>query len=155
MTPIRVLIADEHYLLRDGIPARQENGLEVTVVLQAGARGCFLTDSVTDELQLEEIQPVRRRDSCFGPAVSMHVIAADLDCHGAGARSSELLTPRQREILRMIALGRTTKSIARTLGISVKTVEAHRAQLMGRLDIHDVASLVRYAIRIGLTHLDE
>ena len=68
---------------------------------------------------------------------------------------SELLTPRQREILRLIALGRTTKAIARSLGISAKTVETHRAQLMERLDIYDVAGLVRYAIRTGLAKLDE
>ena len=60
------------------------------------------------------------------------------------------LTPRQREILRLIAEGKTTKSIARSLNISVKTVETHRTQLMDRLDIHDVAGLVRHAIRVGL-----
>ena len=63
---------------------------------------------------------------------------------------SESLTPRQREILRLVAEGVTTKAIARRLGISVKTVEAHRTQMMDRLDIHDVPGLVRYAIRVGL-----
>ena len=60
------------------------------------------------------------------------------------------MTPRQREILQLIAEGYTTKEIARTLQISVKTVGTHRAQLMERLDIHDIAGLVRYAIRTGL-----
>ena len=70
----------------------------------------------------------------------------------AGGESSSLeqLTSRQREILQLIAEGRTTKEIADLLYISVKTVETHRMQLMKRLDIHDVAGLVRYAIRMGL-----
>lgn len=69
----------------------------------------------------------------------------------AGETSTlDLLTPRQREILQMIAEGNTTKEVAERLNVSVKTVETHRAQLMERLDIHDVAGLVRYAIRVGL-----
>jgi DNA-binding NarL/FixJ family response regulator len=60
------------------------------------------------------------------------------------------LSPRQREILQLIAEGNTTKRIAQILNISVKTVETHRSQLMEHLDIHDVAGLVRYAIRFGL-----
>jgi DNA-binding NarL/FixJ family response regulator len=62
----------------------------------------------------------------------------------------EELTPRQREIVQLIAEGKSTKDIAFLLKISIKTVEAHRMQLMERLDIHDVASLARYAIRVGL-----
>ncbi len=65
------------------------------------------------------------------------------------------LTPRQREILQLIAEGNTTQAIAKTLNVSVKTVETHRAQLMERLGIHDVAGLVRYAIRIGLVSPDK
>lgn len=61
-----------------------------------------------------------------------------------------LLTSRQREILQLIAEGFSTKDIARRLDISIKTAETHRTQMMQRLDIHDVAGLVRYAIRIGL-----
>jgi DNA-binding NarL/FixJ family response regulator len=67
----------------------------------------------------------------------------------------ERLTPRQREILQLIAEGATTKAIAETLRISVKTVETHRAQLMERLAIHDVAGLVRYAVKIGLVQTNE
>jgi DNA-binding CsgD family transcriptional regulator len=65
------------------------------------------------------------------------------------------LTPRQREVLTLIAEGHSTKDIARALNISVKTVETHRAQLMDRLDIHDIASLVRYAIKMGLVSIEE
>jgi DNA-binding NarL/FixJ family response regulator len=60
------------------------------------------------------------------------------------------LPPRQREVLQLIAEGWATKEIARKLDISVKTAETHRTQLMGALDIHDVAGLTRYAIRMGL-----
>jgi RNA polymerase sigma factor (sigma-70 family) len=65
----------------------------------------------------------------------------------------EKLTPRQREILQLIAEGNTTKEIAKKLEISVKTVETHRTQLMERLDIHDIAGLVRYSIRVGLVEV--
>ena len=70
----------------------------------------------------------------------------------AGAEPSPLdrLTPRQREILQLIAEGNTTKAIATKLGLSVKTVETHRAQLMERLEARDIAALVRLAIRLGL-----
>jgi DNA-binding NarL/FixJ family response regulator len=69
---------------------------------------------------------------------------------GAERPPREILTPRQREIVELIAEGKSTKEIAFLLKVSVKTVEAHRAQLMERLGIHDVASLVRYAMRVGL-----
>lgn len=65
------------------------------------------------------------------------------------------LTPRQREVLRLIAEGQSTKDIALTLNISAKTVESHRSQLMDRLNIHDVAGLVRYAIRTGVVSIDD
>jgi DNA-binding NarL/FixJ family response regulator len=67
-----------------------------------------------------------------------------------GVRTPEELTPRQREVLQLIAEGHTTKQIARRLQLSVKTVETHRAQIMERLGIRNVAGLVRYAIRTGL-----
>lgn len=76
---------------------------------------------------------------------------------GKGTTKRELLdtlSPRQREVLRLIAEGRTTKQIAAELGISVKTVETHRAQLMERLNIRDVAGLVRYAILVGLIDVE-
>jgi DNA-binding NarL/FixJ family response regulator len=69
--------------------------------------------------------------------------------HG-GPTGLELLTPRQREILQLVAEGKSTREIAELLHLSVKTVETHRAQLMERLDIHDVAGLVRYALNKGL-----
>jgi len=70
-------------------------------------------------------------------------------------RLFDLLTPRQIEVLRLVAEGYSTKQIAFKLGISAKTVETHRAQLTERLDIHDVAGLVRYALKTGLVTVDQ
>jgi DNA-binding NarL/FixJ family response regulator len=78
--------------------------------------------------------------------------------HGRGTDDSvesatlDGLTPRQREILQLVAEGRSTKEVAALLDLSIKTVETHRSQIMARLDIHDVAGLVRYAIRTGLVN---
>lgn len=74
---------------------------------------------------------------------------------GAVASSLERLTPRQREVLGLIAEGHTMKEVGLILSISVKTVEAHRANLMNRLDMHDVPTLVRYAIKAGLIDLEK
>jgi DNA-binding NarL/FixJ family response regulator len=116
--------------------------------------GYLLKDCGPAELSLA-IEAVSRGDSYLSPAIANHVISDYTRRTGAGARSADPLSPRQREILRLIALGQTTKSIARGLGISAKTVETHRAQLMDRLEIYDIAGLVRYAIRNGLATLDE
>jgi DNA-binding NarL/FixJ family response regulator len=67
--------------------------------------------------------------------------------------AADPLSPRQREVLQLIAEGQSTKEIARRLDLSVKTVDTHRSQLMKQLDIHEVAGLVRYAMRVGLVSL--
>jgi DNA-binding NarL/FixJ family response regulator len=81
-------------------------------------------------------------------------VGGEIDKEKLEGPLSERLTQRQREILQLIAEGHTTQAIAQELNISVKTVETHRMQLMERLDIHDIAGLVRYAIRIGLVRPD-
>ncbi len=116
--------------------------------LQAGAAGYLLKDSGLAELELA-VRAVARGETYLSPAVSKPVIA-DYLRRRRKAPESGSLTPRQRQVLRLIAEGKTTKAIARILGVSVKTIETHRTQLMDRLDIHDVAGLVRHAIRIGL-----
>jgi DNA-binding NarL/FixJ family response regulator len=121
--------------------------------LQAGAAGYLLKDSGLVELEIA-VRAVARGETYLSPSVSEHAIEEYLK--RAGKVSSELnpLTPRQFEVLRLIAEGHTTKAIARELGIGVKTAETHRTQLMNRLEIHDLAGLVRYAIRIGLVPAD-
>lgn len=122
--------------------------------LNAGAAGYLLKGSDVSELALA-IKAVARGEMYLSPPISKQVIRDYVQRVGGEESLLERLTPRQREILQLIAEGVTTKEIARTLRISVKTVETHRAQLMERLNIHDVAGLVRYAIKIGLVRADD
>ncbi len=117
--------------------------------LRAGAMGYLLNDSGTSELELA-IQAVMRGETFLSPAVSKHVIEQYVLRQEDFQGPFHILTPRQREILQLIAEGLSTKDIARKLDLSIKTVDTHRTQLMDRLDIHEVAGLVRYAIRTGL-----
>jgi DNA-binding NarL/FixJ family response regulator len=121
--------------------------------LNAGAAGYLLKGSDVAELALA-IGAVSRGEMYLSPPISKQVIKDYMDRVGGEESLPERLTPRQREILQLIAEGAVTKEIAQTLGVSVKTVETHRAQLMERLNIHDVPGLVRYAIRIGLVQVD-
>jgi DNA-binding NarL/FixJ family response regulator len=123
--------------------------------LRAGAAGYMLKDAAISELELA-VKTVAAGQTYLSPAIARHVadyvqrVGGDSPMAPSPPDPYERLTPRQREILQLIAEGATTQDIAQTLKVSVKTVETHRAQLMDRLDLHDVASLVRYAIRVGL-----
>jgi DNA-binding NarL/FixJ family response regulator len=225
MSPIRVILADDHALVRGGIRALLNtlpdveviaeandgrealslieihqpdivlmdiamsgmNGLEATLhaardfpnvrviilsmhtteeyvlqALKAGAAGYLLKDAGTSELELA-IKAVARGETYLSPPVSKHVISeyvrrvssSSEEEESSGQPSLDKLTLRQREILQLIAEGHTTQDIAHVLNLSVKTVETHRTQLMERLDIHDIAGLVRFAIRSGLVSLDD
>ena len=91
-----------------------------------------------------------RGETFLSPSVSKGVMSDYVQRLRAEEAPGATLTPRQREILQLVAEGKSSKEIARLLNLSVKTVESHRADLMQRLDIHDLAGLVRYAIREGL-----
>jgi len=123
----------------------------VLQALRAGAAGYLLKDSGKVELELA-IRAVTQGQTYLSPTVATHVAEymRRVEQATSDLPVSEQLTPRQREILQLIAEGRSTQEIAQTLIISVKTVETHRAQLMQRLGIFDVAGLVRYAIRTGI-----
>lgn len=121
----------------------------VGLALRAGAAGYLLKDASASELELA-IRSVARGDTYLSPVAAKGVVADYLQRGAEPPTARERLTSRQREILQLIAEGHTTKDIARRLGLSVKTVEAHRTQLMERLGIHDIAGLVRWAIRAGL-----
>jgi DNA-binding NarL/FixJ family response regulator len=216
MKPIRVLLADDHRLVRAGIRLLLEsldgvevvaeagdgrealrlaeahrpgvvlmdvimpelNGLEATArlvrdlpetrvimlsvtaaeehvlqSLRAGATGYLLKNVSPEELEAA-VRAVARGERYLTPAVSRHVIDAYLQRVGPGGSSLDRLTPRQREVLQLVAEGARTKEIGRKLGVSVKTAEMHRGQLMDALGIHDVAGLVRYAIRMGVVAPD-
>lgn len=216
--PIRVLIADDHALVRSGLRALLDrtpdirvvaeagdgrealaliadlqpdvvlmdvtmeglNGLEATLravqdhrdvrvvvlsmhkseeyvvhALQAGASGYLMKDVAASELVVS-IRTVMRGETYLSPEASQRV-AEYQERFGASAfqgapdgPARHQLTPREREVLQLIAEGHTMQEIARTLSISPKTVESHRYRLMDRLNVHHVTGLVRYAIRMGL-----
>lgn len=121
--------------------------------LRAGAAGYLVKTADPAELELA-VRAVARGERFLSAAVSEHVLAACLSRIDREQSSLERLPLRQREVLQLIAEGHTTKEIAAKLGISIKTAEAYRAELMRSLDIHDIASLTRYAIRAGLVSVD-
>jgi DNA-binding NarL/FixJ family response regulator len=135
---VKVLIlsghANEEYVLR---------------ALRCGAAGYMLKEAAAEELDLA-IKAVVQGKTYLSPSVSRTVVEKYLQRAAGEDGPIEQLTARQREILQLIAEGKNTKEIAGTLNVSVKTVEAHRLQLMARLNIYNVPGLVRYAIRSGL-----
>lgn len=214
MKPIRVLIVDDHELMRAGIRALineltgvevvgeadngrtalvlaetcrpdvvlmdismpQMNGLDATArltarspktsvivlsanaseqyvlqSLRAGASGYLLKNISPAELD-QAVRAVARGEKHITSAVARHLVTGLLE--GSQTTSLERLTPRQREVLHLVAEGNTSKEVARKLSIAVKTAESYRSELMQALNIHDTAGLVRYAIRMGLTSPD-
>ena len=145
-------IARDHPRVRVVILSMHANEEYVSQALRAGAVGYLLKDSTVPELGLA-IAAVQRGETYLSPAVSRRVIEGYVRQSQADG-PLEGLTPRQRDVLRLIAEGRSTRDIAKALGVGIKTVETHRAHLMERLDIRDVAGLVRYAIRTGLVKPD-
>lgn len=120
--------------------------------LRGGAAGFIPKRAASNELQ-QAIETVMAGKTYVSPELAQDGVSAEQ----AAAYDQELLnklTPRQREILILIAEGKSMKEIGRSLNISVKTVESHRAQLTERLGIHDVAGLVRFAIRLGLVRVE-
>ena len=121
----------------------------VLQALRAGATGYLLKNISPSELELA-VNAVAKGETYLTAAVSKHVIENYVRRVGTQTSSLDRLTPRQREVLQLIAEGHRTKEIAKRLTISVKTVEMHRTQIMEALDIHEIAGLVRYAIRMGI-----
>jgi DNA-binding NarL/FixJ family response regulator len=217
MQAIRVLLADDHTLVREGLRALLEripgvevvaeagngrealrliethrphvalmdimmpelNGLDATAratyrfpdtriiilsmntdkefVLQAlhsGASGYLLKNISAAELE-QAMTSVMRGEIYLSPGISRHVVEASLRHNGVAQGAARRLTPRLREVLQLIAEGHSTKSIAKTLGVSVKTPESYRGDVMDALDIRDIAGLTRYAIRMGLVSPDD
>ncbi len=143
-------IVKAHPIVRVIVLSMHASDQHVLRALRSGASGYVLKGSLPRELELA-IESVARGEIFLSPAISRHVIEVYLSqTAGKGDDALEHLTPRQREILQLIAEGKSSKQIAQLLKASVKTIESHRASLMERLDIHDVAGLVRYAIRLGL-----
>jgi two-component system response regulator NreC len=118
----------------------------VLQALRAGAKGYVLKTQAAEDL-IRAIREVSRGEVYLSPGVAVSVVDAYLQKTDPGA---DPLTPRERQILQLVAEGKSTKEIARILSISFKTAESHRNRMMKKLDIHEVAGLVRYAIRRGL-----
>ena len=123
-------------------------------MLQAGAAGYILKDCAGEEL-VNAIRTVMRNRVYVSPDIA-GVIVSDYVAHLSGEVSSEAprLSVREREVLQLIAEGRSTADIAERLHVSVKTIETHRKRLMDKLEIRSVAGLTKYAIREGITSLE-
>jgi two-component system response regulator NreC len=123
-------------------------------MLEAGAAGYLLKDSAFEELTMA-IKTVLSGKTYLSPAIA-GLVVDDAMRHSTkkGSQNRVELTAREREVLQLLAEGRTTKRIATQLSVSVKTVETHRRQVMEKLDIHSVAELTKYAVREGLTSLE-
>jgi DNA-binding NarL/FixJ family response regulator len=215
MTPLRILIADDHYVVRAGLRALLEsragwevcaeatngreavekaaklrpeiavvdismpllNGIEVVrqvrkvapetqililtmhesddlvqQVVEAGARGYILKDDA-DRVLLAAVDALRRNKTYFSNRVSDVVEGSDSrgDAPDTLRASRSRLTPREREIVQLLAEGKSNKEVASLLGISVKTAEAHRANVMLKLNFHSITELVLYAVRNKMT----
>jgi DNA-binding NarL/FixJ family response regulator len=143
----------EHPQVRVIMLSMHDNEEYVWHALHAGAAGYLLKDADGAELELA-IRSVARGLSYLSPAVSGHLVSDYVRRAGPERGSLERLTPRQIEIVQLIAEGYTNREIADQLDVSLKTVESHRSQAMSRLDIHDVPGIVRYAVRMGLVPAD-
>jgi two-component system response regulator NreC len=125
---------------------RHDEDQYVIEALRAGIRGYVLKNQAATDLVLA-IQQVSRGQVYLSPGISSVVVDAYLS---KSSLPDDPLSAREHEVLQLIAEGKSTKDVAAILGISVKTAESHRSRLMQKLDIHETASLVRYAVRRGL-----
>jgi two-component system, NarL family, response regulator NreC len=118
----------------------------MAAALRSGIRAYVLKSQATEDLVLA-IRAVMRRQIYLSPGISKFAVDAYVNGEAAAA---DPLAPRERQVLQLVAEGKTSKEIAAVLGLSTKTAESYRARVMGKLDIHDTAGLVRYAIRQGM-----
>lgn len=130
----------------------------VREVLRAGARGFLLKSDAGRDL-VAAVEAVQLQRTFFTPRVSQMVLDGFLDRDGKQSPQSaddfagDLLTSREREVIQLLAEGRTSKEVAVTLNLSVKTAETHRTNLMRKLGLHSVADLTRYAVRNGIVQV--
>ena len=123
-----------------------KDSVYVREILRAGARGYLLKDSISSDL-LAAVRAIARGEGYLSPGVSDAVLN---DYRRHVTDPIDLLTSREREVLQMIAEGKTNKEIATVLNLSVYTVDAHRGRIMEKLNVHSVTDLVRFAVRCGL-----
>ena len=123
-----------------------------TEAFQAGASGYLLKHSAAEELS-QAIKSVLQGRHYLTPLLTKEVMDSVLSPSTGERGTATALTPRQREVLQLVAEGHGTKEIATILSLSVKTVEFHKARLMQQLDLHSIANLTKYAITEGITSL--
>jgi DNA-binding NarL/FixJ family response regulator len=128
-------------------------------VLRAGARGFLLKSDAGRDL-VAAVEALQRQRTFFTTRVSQMVLEGFLNRDGKQSdleadidHSEEILTSREREVIQLLAEGRTSKEVAATLNLSVKTAETHRTNLMRKLGLHSVADLTRYAVRNGIVQV--
>ena len=126
----------------------------VSGMLSAGASGYLLKDCAFEELT-QALRTVVASQTYLSPGINSIVVKDYMDRVSiTRSPDSPVLTGRAREVLQLLAEGKTTKQIACQLGVSAKTIESHRQHIMGKLDLHSIAELTKYAIRTGLTSLE-
>ena len=133
---IRILVLSMH-----------KESVYVREILRAGARGYILKDAIDTEL-LSAVRSVARGDGYISPAVS----GALIDNFQKSGNPVDALSPREREVLQLIAEGKTNKEIATKLNLSVYTVDSHRGKIMEKLNLHSTGELVRFAMKNGLVN---
>ncbi len=126
----------------------------IQAMLEAGARGYLLKTTASREL-IQAVRTVAEGETYLSPPIASDVVARHIRGSAASADSGAHadLTPREREVLRLIAHGNHTKRVAERLGISPKTVLVHRQNMMKKLGVDSLAGLVRYALREGISEL--
>ncbi|MGH7996071.1 MAG: response regulator transcription factor [Opitutaceae bacterium] len=145
-------------IIREGLPTRvlilssYGDDEYVHQLTEAGASGYLIKQTAANDL-LKAIREAHKGNAFFSPSISKRLLDYYREAYVKGRplrRRSEQLTPREMEVLQLVAEGHVNKHIACALSISIKTVEKHRQQLMNKLNIHDVAGLTRYAIARGV-----
>jgi two-component system response regulator NreC len=132
--------------LRVLVLSMHKEAVYVREILRAGARGYILKDAIDTEL-LNAVRSVARGDGYISPAVSGALLS---DYRKDVTDPVDLLSPREREVLQLIAEGKTNKEVATKLNLSVYTVDSHRGKIMEKLNLHSTGELVRFALKRGL-----
>src|SRR5258706_6268611 len=139
-------LAEAHPHTRVLALSMHKDSVYVREMLRAGARGYLLKDSIDSDL-IDAVRAVARGDAYLSPAISDGVLS---DYRRHVSDPLDLLTTREREVLQLIAEGKTNKDIACLLKLSVYTVDSHRGRIMEKLNLHSTSELVRFAMRSGI-----
>lgn len=124
----------------------------VREVLAAGARGFLLKSDAGRDL-VTAVEALQQRRTFFTSRVAQMMLDGYLRPPDVNGACDQVLTPREREVIQLVAEGKSTKEVAASLSLSVKTAETHRTNLMRKLDLHSVAALTLYAVRNGIVHV--